>query len=168
MIQQTLVVLKPDTVERNLIGEVVSYFEKAGLKVKRMKMLQVDGELVSRHYVEDPEYMRSIGEKAISNGVEVPDPVEYGRGIVLGLRNYLSSGPVVAMVLEGEDAIAYARKVTGATNPPNAEPGTIRKDLGQDSFEAANAENRPTKNLVHASGTSEEAEREIGLWFPES
>lgn len=165
--ERTLVLLKPDTVKRNLIGQVTSYFEKAGLKVVAMKMLVADEETVSRHYVEDPEYMKSIGEKAASNGVEVSDPVEYGRGVVIGLRNYLTSGPIVAMVLEGEDAVALVRKVTGATNPPRAEEGTVRRDFGEDDFDKANSENRPVQNLVHASGTKEEAEKEIALWFPE-
>lgn len=165
--EKTLVLLKPDTVKRNLIGEVTSYFEKAGLKVVAMKMLEADSEIVSKHYVEDPEYMKSVGEKAAANGVEVSDPVEYGRGIVIGLRTYLTSGPIIAMVLEGEDGVALVRKVTGATNPPRAEEGTVRRDLGEDSFDKANAEDRPVQNLVHASGTLEEAEKEIKLWFPE-
>ncbi len=165
--QQTLVLIKPDGVERNLIGEIIKRFEDAGLVVKKMKLMMADEEIVSRHYVEDVDYMRSIGEKAASNGVTVDDAVEYGRGIVKGLQKYLTSGPIVAMVLEGSDGVALVRKVTGATNPPRADEGTIRRDLGQDSFDEANKENRPVKNLIHASGTVEEAQKEISVWFPQ-
>jgi nucleoside-diphosphate kinase len=164
---KTLVVVKPDGVERNLVGEVIRRFEEGGLKVLALKMLQVDEELVSKHYLEDPDYMKSIGEKAASSGEQVDDPIEYGRGIVRGLKTYLTSGPVVAMVLEGENAVLEVRRITGATNPPNAEKGTVRGDLGQDSFAIANQENRPVRNLVHASGNDEEAQKEIELWFPE-
>ncbi len=167
MIQQTLVLIKPDGVQRNLIGEIVGRFEKAGLVVKQLKLMMATEDLVAKHYVEDEDYLRSIGEKAASNGVQVDDVVEYGRDIVRGMQKYITEGPIVAMVLEGEDGIALTRKVTGATNPPKADPGTIRKDLGEDSFEQANSENRPVKNLIHASGTPEEAEKEISIWFPE-
>lgn len=164
---KTLVLIKPDGVSRNLIGQIISYFEKGGLKVVSMKMMNATEELLKLHYVEDEDYLRSIGEKAAANGVKVDDVVEYGRGIVMGLRKYLTEGPIVAMVLEGEDAVALTRKITGATNPPRADEGTIRRDFGQDSFDQANAENRPVKNLIHASGTPEEAEKEISLWFPQ-
>ncbi len=167
-VQQTLVIIKPDGVRRNLVGEIIKRFEEGGLVVKQLKMLTVTEDLVKKHYLEDEEYMRSLGEKAARFGEKVENPVEYGRHIVLSLRKYLTEGPVVAMVLEGEDAVALVRKITGATNPPNADPGTIRRDLGEDSFAQANTENRATYNLIHASGTPEEAATEIELWFPGS
>lgn len=161
---QTLVVIKPDGVQRNLIGEIIRRFEEAGLVVKKMRLLNVPEDLIKKHYVEDESYLRSIGEKAANSGQDVPDTVAYGRKIVEGLRTYMTDGPVVAMVLEGEDAVALVRKVTGFTDPTRADKGTIRGDLGQDSFEAANAEGRPTRNMIHASGNPEEAEAEIALW----
>ncbi len=161
---QTLVVIKPDGVERNLIGEIIRRFEEAGLVVKKMRLLNVPEDLIKKHYVEDEDYMRSVGEKAANAGQDVPDVVEYGRKIVLGLQKYMTEGPVVAMVLEGEDAVALVRRVTGFTDPTRADKGTIRGDFGNDSFEAANAEGRPTRNMIHASGNPEEAEAEIALW----
>lgn len=166
--EKTLVVIKPDGVKRNLIGKVISYYEEGGLKVVALKLLTVPQELVSKHYTEDEGYLRSIGEKAAGKGVIIPDLVEYGRGIVQGLQKYLTEGPVVVMVLESEDAIVLCRKITGFTEPKSADKGTIRGDLGLgDSFALANSEGRPVRNLIHASGTTEEAEREIQLWFPD-
>lgn len=165
MLQQTLIIIKPDGAERNLIGKIISYYEEAGLKVVKLKMMSAGKGLIMKHYVEDEGYMRSIGQKSKDAGNEVDDILEYGRMIVQSLRDYMTSGPVVPMVLEGEDAIALARKVTGFTDPTQADKGTIRGDLGQDSIARANSENRPTKNLIHASGNAEEAEKEIALWF---
>jgi nucleoside-diphosphate kinase len=166
---KTLVVIKPDGPQRNLIGKIISYYEEGGLKVVALKLLEVPKELVAQHYVEDEDYMRSIGEKAASKGVEIDDLIEYGRGVVQGLQKYITEGPVVAMVLEGgDDAVSLVRKITGFTEPKSADKGTIRGDLGlDDTFEAANKEGRPVKNLIHASGTDEEAQKEIKLWFPE-
>jgi nucleoside-diphosphate kinase len=166
MNQQTLVLIKPDGVERNLIGTIISYYEKAGLKVVKMKLMTADRDLISKHYPEDEAYMETLGKKSEAAGDKIENYVEQGRKIVLGLRDYITSGPIVAMVLEGEEAIPLVRKVTGYTDPATAEKGTIRGDLGQDTILAANAENRPVKNLIHASGNPEEAEAEIKLWFP--
>lgn len=165
MTQQTLIIIKPDGVERNLIGKIISYYEEAGLKVVKLKMVQADRDLIMRHYEEDVEYMKAIGQKSKDAGNEVEDILEYGRMIVQSLRGYMTSGAVVPMVLEGEDAIALARKVTGFTDPTQADKGTIRGDLGNDSIAKANSEGRPTKNLIHASGNLQEAEKEISLWF---
>lgn len=165
MTQQTLIIIKPDGVERNLIGKIISYYEEVGLKVIKLKMMQADRDLIMKHYVEDEEYMKAIGQKSRDAGNQVRDTLEYGRMIVQSLRDYMTSGPVVPMVLEGEDAIALARKVTGFTDPTQADKGTIRGDLGNDSIARANSEGRPTKNLIHASGNLQEAEKEISLWF---
>ena len=165
MNQQTLIIIKPDGVDRNLIGKIISYYEEAGLKVVKLKMMQADRELIMKHYEENEEYMKAIGQKSKDAGNPVDDILEYGRMIVQSLRDYMTSGPVVPMILEGEDAIALARKVTGFTDPTQADKGTIRGDLGNDSIAKANGEGRPTKNLIHASGKPEEAEKEIPLWF---
>ncbi|MBI2593322.1 nucleoside-diphosphate kinase [Candidatus Daviesbacteria bacterium] len=167
MKQQTLIIIKPDGVERNLIGKIISYYEEAGLKVIRLKMVQADRDLIMKHYEENEDYMRAIGQKSKDAGNQVRDTLEYGRMIVQSLRDYMTSGPVVPMVLEGDDAIARARKITGFTDPTQADKGTIRGDLGNDSIAKANSEGRPTKNLIHASGNGEEAEKEIELWFGE-
>ncbi len=163
--QQTLVLLKPDTVKRNLIGEVVSRFEAAGLKIVKMQMMNAPADIVFKHYPENEDYMRTIGEKSAQAGDAVDDYVEQGRMIVRGLQSYLTSGPIVAMVLEGPEAVNLVRKVTGYTDPAKADKGTIRGDLGQDTILDANREKRPVQNLIHASGNSEEAQQEISLWF---
>lgn len=167
MTQQTLIIIKPDGVQRNLIGKIISYYEDAGLKVIKLNMMEAGRDLIMNHYTEDEEYMRSIGQKSLDAGNKVDDILEYGRMIVQSLRDYMTAGPVVPMVLEGEDAIALARKVTGFTDPTQADKGTIRGDLGTDSIAKANGEGRPTKNLIHASGNAEEAAKEISLWFGE-
>lgn len=165
MSQKTLVLVKPDGVTRNLIGEIISRYEKAGLKVVDLKMVTASMDLAERHYTSDPDYIRTLGEKSVAAGDKVDDVMEQGRKIVTSMRKYLTSAPVVAMVLEGEDAVALVRKITGYTDPSSAEKGTIRGDLGQDSILKANKESRPVYNLVHASGNPEEAESEINLWF---
>lgn len=167
MIQKTLVVVKPDGVRRNLIGEIISRYEKRGLRVVVLKFLEVSSTLIAKHYPEDDEYMISLGKKSEKAGDKIHDYKEHGRMIVKGLREYLRRGSVVAMVLEGEDAIAAVRKITGYTDPATADKGTIRGDLGQDTILEANRQNRPVQNLIHASGNEDEASFEIGLWFPE-
>lgn len=165
--ERTLLIIKPDGVERNLIGSIIKYYEDAGLKVTAMKMLKVSKELVSKHYPEDPKWMEELGKKGEKAGEKVDDYIEYGRFVVKTLRNYLSMGPVVAIILEGKNAISKAREITGYTDPSAAEKGTLRGDLGEDSILKANKENRSAYNLVHASGDKKEAEREIALWFGE-
>lgn len=165
MIQRTLILIKPDAVKRNLIGEIISRYEEAELKVVELKMLTASMDLAEAHYSADEDYLRSVGQKSIDAGDKVDDPLEQGRKIINSMRGFLSSNPIVAMVLEGEEAIPLARKVTGYTDPTSAEKGTVRGDLGQDSILAANKEARPVYNLVHASGNPEEAEKEIQIWF---
>lgn len=165
MLQKTLVLIKPDAVDRNLIGEIIKRYEDNGLKVIRLKMMMAPMEIIDKHYPQNEEYLRLIGEKSVKAGENVEDPVEMGRNVVSWLRKFITSGPIVAMVLEGEDAVLKVRKITGFTDPASAEKGSIRGDLGTDSILKANAEKRPVWNLIHASGSDEEAEKEISLWF---
>ncbi len=165
MIQSTLVLIKPDGVKRDLIGEIIGRFEKNRLKVIELKMLTPAMDIIERHYPSDEGYLASLGEKSKAAGEKVTDVVEEGRKIVNNLRNFITSGKVVAMILEGEDGVALVRKITGYTDPSKAEKGTIRGDLGEDSILKANSEGRPVYNLIHASGNEEEAVKEIELWF---
>ncbi len=165
MIEKTLVVIKPDGVQRNLIGEILKRYESAGLKVIALKKLKVKSSLIKKHYPEEENYLISLGKKSETAGTPISDYRAQGLRIVKWLRKYLTSGPVVAMILEGEGAIQNVRKITGYTDPPAADKGTIRGDLGQDSIVVANGEKRPVRNLIHASGNPEEAEKEIALWF---
>ena len=167
MNEKTLVVIKPDGVQRSLVGRIIAYYEAAGLRITALKMLQVSQQLISRHYPEEDEYMISLGKKSEKAGDKILDYKEQGRMIVRGLRKYLTEGPVVAMIIEGEDATQKVRKITGYTDPASAEKGTIRGDLGVDNILKANSEKRSVRNLIHASGSMEEAGKEIGLWLPE-
>ena len=130
--ERTFVMLKPDAVQRGLVGEIVNRFERRGLKIVAMKMVHVTPEFAHQHYA-----------------------VHVGKPFFEGLIKYITSGPVVAFVLEGTNAIEVARATMGATNPSKAAPGTIRADL---SLEMG-------RNLVHGSDGPETAATEIGLWF---
>ena len=132
--ERTFVAVKPDGVQRGLVGEVISRFENRGLKLIALKMLKVSPELAEKHYGEHK-----------------------GKPFYEGLVNFITSGPVVAMVLEGKNAITLARNVIGATNPANAAPGSIRGDLAVDIG----------RNIVHGSDGPESAVREINIFFPE-
>ncbi|MBI2232637.1 MAG: nucleoside-diphosphate kinase [Candidatus Aenigmarchaeota archaeon] len=167
MIERTLIIIKPDGVRRNLVGEVIGRYEQGGLRVVALKMLKASQELISRHYTEDEGYLISLGKKSEKAGDAVKDYRKHGLMIVHGLRKYMTEGPVVAIVLEGENAIKRAREITGYTDPSAADKGTIRGDFGEDNILEANRENRPVRNLIHASGNPDEAEHEISLWFPE-
>ncbi len=167
MTERTLIIIKPDGVRRNLIGEIIKRYEQGGLCVVAMKMLTVSQELISKHYTEDEDYLISLGKKSEKAGDVIKDYRKQGLMIVHGLRKYMTDGPVVAMILEGENAINRAREITGYTDPSKADKGTIRGDFGEDNILDANRDNRPVRNIIHASGNTEEAEREIALWFPE-
>jgi len=173
--ERTLVFLKPDGVQRGLVGEVVGRFERAGLKVVGMKMLWPDRPLLDRHYPKDEGFLKAIGGKTkeafAGYGLDVKkeagtdDALEIGRQVRGWLIDYVSSGPIVACVLEGIHAVSVVRKLVGDTLPYRAAPGTIRGDFSVDSPTVANLMKRPVRNLIHASGSVEEASMEIPLWF---
>ena len=175
LIERSLVVIKPDGVQRGLVGEIIKRLERTGLKLVAAKLVQVDSQLVGEHYEDNPEYHQIVGEKTLSNYRErgadpvkelgTDDPVEVGRIVRKWNMNYLSQGPVLAMVWQGYRATSIIRKLTGHTFPEKADPGTIRGDLAIDGVEMANVAKRSVINLLHASGNAEEAEREIKLWF---
>jgi nucleoside-diphosphate kinase len=173
--EQTLVMLKPDCVQRALCGEVISRFERAGLKIIAMKMVKPDRALVSRHYPSDAKWLSVVGGKTLESyqkyGIDpkkelgMTDPVEIGKTVKGWLVDFICSSPVIAMVLEGNHAVENVRKIVGSTLPLVAVPGTIRGDYAVDSPDLANARKRPIRNLIHASGSLDEAKFEIGLWF---
>lgn len=165
MLQQTLIIIKPDGVKRGLTEEIIRRYESVGLKVTKRKDIMAPMSIVEKHYPMDSSYLRSIGEKTIAAGQKVKSAQDQGRKVVSWLRNFITSGPIVIMILEGEDAVEVARKITGFTDPAKAEKGTIRGDLGTDNILDANREERPVWNLIHASGSAEEAKKEIRLWF---
>jgi nucleoside-diphosphate kinase len=174
--EQTLIVLKPDAVSRGMAGEIVRRFEQVGLKIVAAKMLKVDKALAEKHYpVSRTEWIKMMGEKTLENyekyGIDpieklgTDDTEEIGKMIQKWLINYITSGPVIAYVLEGPHAVELVRKICGHTLPLNADPGTIRGDMAFDSSYLANTGTRAIKNLIHSSGNLEEAKYEIPLWF---
>ena len=176
-VQQTVVLVKPDGVKRGLVGEILTRFEKVGLKIVAMKLVWVDADLVGKHYQDNNEYHRVVGVKTLETyqkyGVDVgetlgtSDPLEIGKLVRKWNMEFLSSGPVMAMVLEGENAVDVVRKMTGHTFGQVALPGTIRGDLAMESAQGANLKKKSVYNLIHASGNAEEAEFERKLWFHE-
>lgn len=170
MIERTLVIIKPDGVQRGLVGEVMGRFERAGLKIVGMKMAWPDAKLVGKHYTSDKKYNTEVGEKALrhakAEGKEMKGtPLEIGLRIRETNIRYLSTGPVLAFALEGNTAIQSVRNIIGGTNPLTADIGTIRGDFTIDDFAQADIENRAVRNLMHASSDPAEAKREITLWF---
>lgn len=177
--EQTLIVVKPDGVVRGLTGEILSRFEKAGLKLIAAKMVVVSRELAEKHYPHDREELwTGIGNKTLDNYKKFEadakellgtnDPKEIGAMVRVWLLEYITNGPVFAAVLEGPHAVELVRKICGHTLPLQASPGTIRGDFSFDSSFLANTGKRAIKNLIHASGTVEEARYEIPLWFTPS
>lgn len=169
--ERTLVIVKPDGVQRGLIGEVIKRYEQVGLKLVGMKLGTASEEMVEQHYTLDPEWRRVTGEKTIesykSKGMTPPseDPLEITATILKGLKKYMSSGPVVFMVWQGAHAVKIVRKITGSTEPLSSDVGTIRGDYVLDSYQMADIDGRAVRNVIHASGSPKEAEDEINHWF---
>ncbi len=174
--ERTFCLIKPDGVKRGLIGDIIQRIEKAGLKVVAMKMLVPTEEQVKKHYpVSDEAWVARLGEKSLSafdnleaDAAEVlgtTDKTKIGKNVVVGLVEFMTSGPVVAMVVEGIQAVDMVRKLAGHTLPFKADVGTIRGDYSVDSPSVANVEGRSIHNLFHASEVAAEAEYEINLWF---
>lgn len=171
--EQTLVILKPDTVQRGLIGEVLTRFERKGLKVVAMKMLTPTKKQAMDHYFWSDEEKEASGGRTIeayeAKGLKITKTAkEYAEDVQRRLYSYLQSGPVIVMVVEGAHAIEHVRKVVGHGNPLTADVGTIRADFTIDSYVVADEVDRAARNLIHASGNPSEAEREIKVWFKDS
>jgi nucleoside-diphosphate kinase len=169
--ERTLVIVKPDGVQRSLVGEIFKRYERVGLKVIGLKMLVPSGEMVEQHYTLDPNWRRITGEKRIKaareKGQTPPseDPLEITAKVLESLKKYMTSGPVICIVLEGAHAVSIVRKITGGTEPLSTDVGTIRGDFVLDSYEMSDTDNRAVRNLIHASGTVGEANNEINHWF---
>lgn len=169
--EKTLVLIKPDGVQRSLIGEVIKRYEQCGLKLVALKMLIPSEKLALAHYSTDPEWAIKTGTKsqeaAKTRGEKLwtDDPVAYAEGIRTTLKKFLSSGPIVAMVWQGMNAVGVVRKITGSTEPLSSVPGTIRGDYTIDSYSAADQDKRSVRNIIHSSGSVAEAETEINVWF---
>ncbi len=172
--EQTLVIIKPDGVQRALIGEIIKRYERVGLKMVAIRMLIPTEEQARAHYmVGGEEWLEMVGKKAAEayakKGQKSPyaTPRENGEAILKANAEYLSAGPVVAMIWEGAQAIPLVRKITGGTEPLSSDVGTIRGDFTLDSYALADGDQRSIRNLIHASGDPEEAKKEIAIWFDE-
>jgi nucleoside-diphosphate kinase len=148
--EKTLIIMKPDAVQRGIVGEILTRFEKVGLKIVGAKMLKPDYDHYYHHYETIGKMISRRGQKAFDVTLEM-----------------MNAGPVIAYVLEGVEAVSLVRKMVGATEPKSALPGTVRGDYSHLSFAYADANDVPINNLVHASGDPEEAKVEIAHWFKE-
>lgn len=170
--ERSLILLKPDAVQRGLIGEIISRFERKGLRIAAMKMVWPTKDQALEHYLWSDEEKTKTGNRTLeiykSKGIELnKTPIELAEAVQMKLVTFLSTGPVIALVIEAAHAIEHVRKLVGHGSPLQADVGTIRADLTIDSYLIADEADRAARNLIHASSSVEEAEREIKVWFKE-
>jgi len=175
MIERTLIILKPDAVKRGLVGKVIETFENVGLKLMAAKMLRPDKQVIKNHYPGTSEWIKEMGEKTIASfkqsGDDVmktfktEDPEKLGQFIYERLIKYWMEGPIFVMVWQGPNAVTVARKLRGHTIPSLAVPGTLLAQYSFDSSPLSASLDRVVKTFIHASGSTDEAEREIKYWF---
>lgn len=149
-IERTLILFKPDAIQRGVIGEILTRFERVGLKIVGTKMLAPDQKHYYKHYEEIGQVITRRGQSTFDNVLDM-----------------MSQGPVIAMVLEGVEAVELVRKLVGSTEPKSSPPGTIRGDFSHMSYGYGDAQKKGIPNLIHASGDSSDAEKEIPHWFSE-
>jgi nucleoside-diphosphate kinase len=171
--ERTLIIIKPDGVQRALIGEIISRFERTGLKFTAFKFLVATPEQCLTHYNKDEAWFLKKGNRIIEDLTAQGLPVEkdaltYGKGIIDTIVTFMTAGPVLAMVVEGNQSVAIVTKLVGSTEPSTSDVGTIRGDLTVDSYGHSTLQNRAVRNLIHCSESPEEAEREIKVWFTET
>jgi nucleoside-diphosphate kinase len=171
--EKSLLLIKPDVLQRQIVGEILTRFERKGFKIVAMKMLNATEEQVGEHYIDEESYLIGVGEKskkaAIERGDDVSDwnSLEVGRGFRLKNIKYLTEGPIIAMVLEGYGVIKGIRKLLGSTSPSAGDVGTIRDDYSLDAYYLADSLSRSTRTMIHASDSVESADREMKIWFTE-
>lgn len=168
--ERTFIAIKPDGIQRHLIGEIMKRFENRGLKLVAAKLLAPTKEQVLKQYPDDENWYVSLGNRTLAGyeerGIKIDKtPIEIGKMIRSQLINYISDRPFFAMVWEGPHAVELGRKTVGHTNPLKADVGSIRGDYSMESYFLADEMQRAIQNLIHASGTPEEAEKEIDIWF---
>jgi nucleoside-diphosphate kinase len=169
--ERTLVIVKPDGVQRSLVGEIIGRFERVGLKLVGMKLMVPTPAHIRAHYSIDPQWKRKVGEKAIESyikkGVTPPstDAEKVGDRVIEALAKYITSGPVVVMAWQGAHVVEVVRKLVGSTEPRTSDVGTIRGDFVLDSYQMADTDDRAVRNLIHASGSVDEAHKELSHWF---
>lgn len=175
LIEKTLIIIKPDAVQRGLIGTIFEVFENVGLKLMAAKMIKPDQEVIKKHYPGTEEWIKQMGEKTLASfkqsGVDVKktlgtdDPLKLGQYVYDRLVKYWMEGPMIVSVWEGPHAIDIARKLRGHTIPYLSQTGTVHANYSFDSSVLSSSLNRVVKTFVHASGDKQEAQREIKYWF---
>lgn len=175
--EQTFVLIKPDGVKKGLIGEIIKRFEQRDLKIVALEMFQPTALEIDNHYPKDEAWINRLGEKSLATYEKYNvDPLillgtteksEIGKMVRGWLVEFMTSAPLVRMVIQGLHAVDMVRKIAGPTMPYLADMGTIRGDFSNDSAALANSEKRAVSNLIHASETAEEARHEIEHWFGE-
>ncbi len=172
--EKTFVILKPDAVQRGLIGDIIGRFERIGLKIVAMKMILATDEQCQKHYNKDDAWFTTKGENIVKNRIALGKPVEkeaveYGRDIIRRLSSFMTCSPVVVMIIEGNQAQAVVKRLVGSTEPSTADTGTIRGDFSLDSYYICDTDDsRAMRNVIHCTdpGDGENAaEREIAVWF---
>jgi len=169
--ERTLVIIKPDGIQRSLIGEIIKRYEQTGLKLVGIKMLVPTADMIEKHYTLDPEWRLKTGLKTLKGYADKgqispeQDPLKITERLLKRLVTYMTTGPVIAMVWQGAHAVQIVRKITGGTEPLTSAVGTIRGDYLLDSYIISDQDERTIRNLVHASGSVKEASDEIAHWF---
>jgi nucleoside-diphosphate kinase len=171
--ERTFVIIKPDAVQRNLIGDIISRIERTGLKIIALKMLVAKEDTLWKHYNKDDAWFLEKGNIAIESRKSQALPVEkeaieYGKDILRSNIEFMTSGPVIAFIIQGNQAVGIVKKIVGGTEPLTSDVGTIRGDYTIDTYSLANSSSRAVRNLIHCSDKVSEAEREISLWFSEA
>jgi len=166
----SLVLVKPDGVQRSLVGNMINRFEQKGLKIIALKMLVPAESQCQEHYNKDDIWFLEKGQGIVSdlqkeNITIEKEPIEYGRDIIRNIVQYMTGGPIVAMILEGHAAPEVAKTIVGSTEPNSADIGTIRGDFTIDSYFMSTIDNRAVRNLIHCSENNNEAQREAKIWF---
>lgn len=168
--ERTLVIIKPDGIQRALMGEIIHRLERTGLKFVGFKFLVATDEQCLTHYNKDDTWFKKVGERTVkekkANGEQVQkSEIEYGKDILKGNVDFMTAGPVFAAVLQGNQAVGIVKKIVGGTEPLTSDVGTIRGDFTIDSYALSGSDERCVRNLIHCSDSPEEAEREISIWF---
>jgi len=170
--ERTLIILKPDAIQRTLIGEIIKRIERTGLKFTAMKLNLATADQCWKHYNKDDEWYQKKGERMVedrkNNNLPIEkEAIEYGKDIIRTVVDYLTCGPSLVAVVEGHSAATIVKKIVGSTEPTTSDIGTIRGDFTIDSYSLSALDNRAVRNLIHCSENWEEAEKEIAIWFDE-
>lgn len=168
--EQTLIILKPDAIQRTLVGEIIKRIERTGLKLVAFKLVMAEKNSLVSHYNKDEAWFAAKGQNIVKDRTAHNLPVEkeaieYGRDIISAIVKFMTVGPVLIAVVQGNQSVAIVKKIVGTTEPATSDVGTIRGDYTVDSYAHSSVQDRAVRNLIHCSESPEEAQREIAVWF---